>query len=122
VISPVNVADDMGVQFLGEGVDLGVQLQLCSLFLEVVVSLRLLEGGLAILADHHECRQEDRLKRDDKRQRWRHHWSKPGCDRADGLVADRVSSITNFKQAVDDRGVGRHVYGALIASAPIGIH
>lgn len=34
VISPVNVADDMGVQFLGEGVDLGFQLQFCSLFLE----------------------------------------------------------------------------------------
>jgi hypothetical protein len=74
VISPVNVADDMGVQFLDEGVDLGVQLQFCSLFLEVVVSLCLLECGLAVLADHHECRHEDRLKRDDKRQRWRHHW------------------------------------------------
>ena len=38
--------------------------------LVVGVGLDLLEGGLAVLADHHEGRQEDGLERDDQRQCW----------------------------------------------------
>ena len=49
---------------------LGVGLELRLLFSEVVIGLRLLEGGLAVLPDHHERRQEDRLERDHQRQRW----------------------------------------------------
>jgi hypothetical protein len=54
------------MQFLCEDVDLagqlGVGLELQFLGFEVVVGFRLLKGRLAVLADHHEGRQEDRLK------------------------------------------------------------
>jgi hypothetical protein len=95
VISPVNVADDMGAQFLGEGVDLGVQLQFCSLFLEVVVSLCLLECG------GRSSRMPTRRSPQERRQAstMETPLAKPGCDRADGLlVAERASSITNFNK------------------------
>jgi hypothetical protein len=39
------------------------------LSLVMTLSLLLLEGGLAVLTDHHEGRQEDCLKRDDQCQR-----------------------------------------------------
>ena len=48
---------------------LGVELQLLHFLDEVVIRLRLLEGGLAVLADHHEGRQEDGLEGDRERQR-----------------------------------------------------
>src|SRR3954470_20926879 len=35
----------------------------------VVIGLLLLEGGLTVLADHHERREEDRLEGDDQGQR-----------------------------------------------------
>ena len=61
------------VQFHGQIVDragqLGVQLQLLLLLDEVVVGLRLLERCLAVLPDHHEGRQEDRLERDGQGER-----------------------------------------------------
>jgi hypothetical protein len=43
----------------------GIGVQLALLDQEVVVSLLLLEGGLAVLTDHHEGRQEDCLERED---------------------------------------------------------
>jgi hypothetical protein len=49
--------------------ELGVGLEQLLLRDEVVVGLGLLERRLAVLADHHERRQEDRLERDDQRQR-----------------------------------------------------
>ena len=61
------------VQLGGERVDLagqlGVRLQLELRLHEVVVGLGLLEGGLTVLTDHHERRQEDRLQRHDQAQR-----------------------------------------------------
>src|SRR5271154_2701867 len=59
-------ADNAPVQFLGEDMDLagqlGVGFELEFLSFKVVVGLGLLEGRLAVLADHDEGRQEDRLK------------------------------------------------------------
>jgi hypothetical protein len=62
--------DDYGsVDVAGQSRDgsseLGVGVQLVLLDQEVVVSLLLLEGGLAVLTDHHEGRQEECLERDD---------------------------------------------------------
>ena len=55
------------MRFLCERVDLasdlGVGLQLQFLGLEVMVGLGLLESRLRVLADHHEGREEYRLKR-----------------------------------------------------------
>src|SRR5688572_11341237 len=65
--------DDVFVDVAGELADLtgqlGVQLQFLHLLDEVVIGLRLLEGGLPVLSDHHEGGQEDRLERDRQCQR-----------------------------------------------------
>jgi hypothetical protein len=58
--------DEVPMQFLCEELDLagqvGVGLELQFLGLIVVVCLGLLEGGLAVLADHDERREEDRFE------------------------------------------------------------
>ena len=48
--------------------ELGVGPEFLCLGREVVVGLGALELGLAVLADHDERRQEDRLERDDQRE------------------------------------------------------
>src|ERR1700752_1445956 len=62
------------VQFLCKAMDfagqLGVGLQFQFRLLEVVIGFGLLEGGPPILADHHEGRQENRLKRHHEGQGW----------------------------------------------------
>jgi hypothetical protein len=64
--------DEAFVQFCCQNMNLasqlGVGLQLELLCPEVMVRLGLLEGRLAILADHHERGQEDRLERHHQRQ------------------------------------------------------
>jgi len=61
------------MQFLGQRMDLpsdfGVQMQLRVLGMKVMVRFGLLESRLAVLADHHEGRQEDRLQRHHQGQR-----------------------------------------------------
>ena len=60
-------ADEVSVELLGELVDhlrdVGVLAQHGLLLGVVVIGLRLLERSLAVLADHHEGREEDRLQR-----------------------------------------------------------
>jgi hypothetical protein len=60
------LADEVPVQFLCEDVDLagqvGVGFELHFLSFIVLVGLGLLEGGLAVLADHDERREEDRFE------------------------------------------------------------
>jgi hypothetical protein len=60
------LADETSMQFFCEDLDLagqvGVAFELQFLRYEVVVGFGLLEGGLAVLADHHERRQEGRFK------------------------------------------------------------
>src|ERR1700738_2705989 len=66
--------DEPSVQFLCEHMNLAselvVRLQLQFLGLEVMVGPGLLESRLTVLADHHERRQENRLKRQHQGQRW----------------------------------------------------
>ena len=63
-------AEDMSVELCRQCVDLtgelGVQLKLLFLGREVMVRLGVLELGLAVLPDHDERRQEDRLERHDE--------------------------------------------------------
>jgi hypothetical protein len=60
------LADEAAMQFLCEDLDLagqlGVGFELQLLRYKVVIGFGLLEGGLAILADHDERRQEDRFE------------------------------------------------------------
>ena len=59
---------ELGRQRVDRTGELGVRPQLLCLGREVVVGLGALELRLAVLADHDERRQEDRLERDDQGQ------------------------------------------------------
>ena len=63
-----DVSMDLGRQRVDRPGQLGVRPQLPCLAREVVVGLGSLELGLAVLADHDEGREEDRLERDDQGQ------------------------------------------------------
>src|SRR5262249_22658957 len=64
-----DVVVDLGGELVDGPRDVGVRVELLLRRLEVVVGLGLLEGCLAVLADHHEGRQEDRFQRHDERKR-----------------------------------------------------
>jgi hypothetical protein len=59
---------DLGRQRVDLTREVGVRAQFLSLGREVVVGLGALELCLAVLADHHERRQKDRLERHDERE------------------------------------------------------